>query len=150
MKAKKLGWVLTAMTMALVIFSLLAACAPGEEVLVTQLNGENKVQPIKFGHSNIYLIKTEGGYILVDAGMPDMEKELDAVFEEVGVDPETVRVVMPVRVGFDRGGTDRDAGCGDELHVRTSCRPVGVESGVITRPQTNDRQRCNYSGVILP
>ena len=37
---------------------------------------------------------------------------------EVRVHPEAVGIIVPVGVGFDRDGTDRDAGCGDELHVK--------------------------------
>lgn len=48
--------------------------------------------------------------------------------EQVGVDAQAVRVIVPIGVGFDRSGADGDAGRGDELHVkdllqaRNSCR----------------------------
>jgi len=71
----------------------------------SNIKGENKVQPVKFGHSNIYLIKTESGYILVDAGMPDMEKKLDAVFEEVGGDPKSVQLIIATHGHLDHVGT---------------------------------------------
>jgi hypothetical protein len=38
------------------------------------------VQPVKFGHSNVYFIKTENGHILVDAGMPGDNTKLDEIF----------------------------------------------------------------------
>jgi hydroxyacylglutathione hydrolase len=104
-KAKKLGWVLTAMTMALVIINLLVACGPEEEVLVMQLNSENKVQPIKLAGANIYLIKTESGYILVDAGMPGMGEKLDEVFAEVGVDPKSVQLIIATHGHLDHIGS---------------------------------------------
>ena len=71
--------------------------------------------------------------------------------EQIGIDAETVRVVVPIGVGFDRDGADRDAGCGDELHVEDL--PAGPEATIlsaITHPRAIDRQRCNYSDVILP
>jgi hydroxyacylglutathione hydrolase len=71
----------------------------------SNIKGENKVQPIKFGHSNIYLIKTESGYILVDAGMPRMEEKLDAVFEEVGVDPKSVQLIIATHGHLDHVGS---------------------------------------------
>ena len=71
----------------------------------SNIEGENKVQPIKFGHSNIYLIKTESGYILVDAGMPDMEKKLDEVFEKAGVDPKSVQLITATHGHLDHVGT---------------------------------------------
>ena len=43
---------------------------------IPNIKGKNRVQPISFGHYNIYLIKTETGYILVDGGMALIEKLL--------------------------------------------------------------------------
>jgi len=43
-------------------------------------NENSVVQPVKFGHSNVYFIRTENGHILVDAGMPGDTKKLDEVF----------------------------------------------------------------------
>jgi hydroxyacylglutathione hydrolase len=65
------------------------------------LEGENKVQPVKFGHSNIYLIQTASGYILVDAGMPDMGEKLDRVFEEAGVEPQSVQLIVATHGHMD-------------------------------------------------
>lgn len=95
---------MTAMAMALMMSSMLAAC-DSEEVVVRQINGENKVQPVKFGHSNIYLIQTEGGNILVDAGMPNMEEELDAVFRESAVDPKSVQLIVATHGHLDHVGS---------------------------------------------
>jgi hydroxyacylglutathione hydrolase len=63
------------------------------------------VQPIKFGHSNIYLIETDSGHILVDAGMPDMGEKLDGVFEEAGVDPKSVRLIIASHGHLDHVGS---------------------------------------------
>jgi len=104
-KAKKLGRVLIAMAMALVIISMLAACGPGEEVLVMQTNGESKVQPVKLAGANIYLITTESGHILVDAGMPGMGEKLDELFEEVGVDPKSVQLIIATHGHLDHIGS---------------------------------------------
>jgi len=71
----------------------------------SNIEGENKVQPVKFGHSNIYLIKTESGYILVDAGMPNMEKKLDEVFEKAGVDPKSVQLIIATHGHLDHIGS---------------------------------------------
>jgi glyoxylase-like metal-dependent hydrolase (beta-lactamase superfamily II) len=103
-RVRRLRWALTPMAMALVMSSMLAVCG-SEEVVVTQINSEDKVQPVRFGHSNIYLIQTEGGHILVDAGMPDMEEELDAVFRESGVDPKRVQLIVATHGHLDHVGT---------------------------------------------
>jgi glyoxylase-like metal-dependent hydrolase (beta-lactamase superfamily II) len=66
---------------------------------------ENRVRPIKFGHPNIYLIQTERGYILVDAGMPNMGEELDRVFQEFGVDPKSVKLIIATHGHLDHVGS---------------------------------------------
>ena len=52
--------------------------------------------------------------------------------EQVGVDAEAVRVVVPIGIRFDRDGADRDARCGDELHVGISLRARRRRMCVIT------------------
>lgn len=71
----------------------------------TANRGEGRVQPIKFGHVNIYLIRTEGGYILVDAGMPNSGDELDRVFQEAGVDPKSVELIIATHGHLDHIGS---------------------------------------------
>ena len=43
-------------------------------------NETSVVQPVKFGHANVYFISTENGHILVDGGMTGDTKKLDEVF----------------------------------------------------------------------
>ena len=76
-----------------------------EPVYGSNNNGGNKVQPVKFGHSNIYLIKTESGYILVDAGMPNKEKDLDDVFVNSGIDPQSVQLIIATHGHLDHVGS---------------------------------------------
>ena len=71
----------------------------------SNIEGENKVQPIKFGHSNIYFIKTKNGYILVDAGMPNMGEKLDEEFEKAGVDPKSVQLIIATHGHLDHIGS---------------------------------------------
>ena len=67
--------------------------------------GENKVRPIPLGHFNIYLIETEGGYILVDAGMPNMGGKLDQAFAQAGVDPQRVGLIIATHGHLDHVGS---------------------------------------------
>lgn len=67
--------------------------------------GENRVVPIKFGHVNIYLIRTERGHVLVDAGMPNSEEKLDNAFQEAGVDPQRVELIIATHGHLDHIGS---------------------------------------------
>lgn len=67
--------------------------------------GENRIVPIKLGHVNIYLIRTEGGYVLVDAGMPNSGEKLEAAFQEAGVDPKSVQLIITTHGHLDHVGS---------------------------------------------
>jgi len=62
------------------------------------------VQPVKFGHSNVYLIRTEDGHILVDAGMPGDPETLDEVFATAGVEPSSIRLIVVTHGHMDHMG----------------------------------------------
>lgn len=66
---------------------------------------EGKVQTIEFGHSNIYLLQTESGYILVDAGMPNMGEKLDCVFQELEVNPKSIQLIIATHGHLDHVGS---------------------------------------------
>lgn len=63
------------------------------------------VQPVKFGHPNVYLIETTTGYIMVDVGMPNLEKQLDEVFDKARVDPKSVQLIILTHGHMDHVGT---------------------------------------------
>lgn len=67
--------------------------------------GEIAVQPVKLGHANIYFIATDYGYIMVDAGVPRMEKQIDAAFEKAGVDPQNVQLIILTHGHMDHVGS---------------------------------------------
>jgi hydroxyacylglutathione hydrolase len=72
----------------------------------SNLDGQEfAVQPISFGICNIYLIKTRGGYILVDTGMPNMERQIDVAFAKAGVDPDDVQLIIVTHGHLDHVGT---------------------------------------------
>jgi glyoxylase-like metal-dependent hydrolase (beta-lactamase superfamily II) len=90
--------------MAVIIIGFLAACGPEEELQVIQVHGEDKVQPVKLGGVNIYLIQTESGYILVDTGMPMMSEQLDQAFVQAEVDPKSVQMIVLTHGHMDHIG----------------------------------------------
>jgi glyoxylase-like metal-dependent hydrolase (beta-lactamase superfamily II) len=62
------------------------------------------VQPVKFGHANIYFIKTTIGYILVDTGMPRNNDKLDEAFMMAGVAPTSVDLIIVTHGHMDHVG----------------------------------------------
>lgn len=71
----------------------------------SNVQDDNKIRPVKLGHVNIYLIETKSGHILVDAGMPRMEDELDGAFKEAGVDPKSVLLIIATHGHLDHIGS---------------------------------------------
>jgi glyoxylase-like metal-dependent hydrolase (beta-lactamase superfamily II) len=69
-----------------------------------QTSAESKVRPVKLGGVNIYFLKTESGHILVDAGMPGMGRELDDVFSNLGIDPQSVQLIVATHGHLDHIG----------------------------------------------
>lgn len=62
------------------------------------------VQPVEFGHANIYFIETETGYILVDTGMPGQREKLNEIFSMVEVDPKNVELIILTHGHMDHIG----------------------------------------------
>ena len=67
--------------------------------------GGNRVKPIKLGHCNIYLIETDRGYILVDAGMPNSDGKLDSAFRQAGIEPGSVQLIIATHGHLDHVGS---------------------------------------------
>jgi hydroxyacylglutathione hydrolase len=65
---------------------------------------DSVVQPVGFGHANVFLIRTGDGYILVDAGMPGDPETLDEVFATAGVDPSTIELILVTHGHMDHMG----------------------------------------------
>jgi hydroxyacylglutathione hydrolase len=67
-------------------------------------NENSVVQPVTFGHANVFFIRTRDGHILVDAGMPGDPGKLDDVFATVGVDPSTIGLIVVTHGHMDHMG----------------------------------------------
>lgn len=62
------------------------------------------VQPVKFGFSNIYFIKTSRGYLLVDTGMPNSDEQFEVVFKKSTIDPKRVHLIILTHGHLDHIG----------------------------------------------
>lgn len=74
------------------------------EVEISYEPTDGIVQPIKFGHSNIYFIKTDTGYILIDAGVPGAEEKFDEVLELTDIDPKNIKLIIVTHGHMDHIG----------------------------------------------
>jgi glyoxylase-like metal-dependent hydrolase (beta-lactamase superfamily II) len=72
--------------------------------MTENLKIENRVLPIKFGHVNIYLIKTEVGYIQVDTGMPNTAKKFEETLRIHGIDVDEVMLIILTHGHLDHVG----------------------------------------------
>jgi glyoxylase-like metal-dependent hydrolase (beta-lactamase superfamily II) len=67
-------------------------------------NSSDRVLPVNLGHYNIYFVRTEDGYILVDTGMAVTRKALDKAFAQVGIDPQEVKLIVVTHAHLDHVG----------------------------------------------
>ncbi len=84
---------------------------------------------LRLGHVNVYLIRGNDGYLLVDAGVPGREDVLFSWLEQRGIPPAAIRLVVVTHVHFDHVGSLR------AIRDRTGCAvavPEG-ESGYLER-----------------
>ena len=106
-----------------------------------QAAGDNRVHPIQHTGANIYLIETDNGHILVDAGMPGQGKKLDKALAEMGVDPKSVQLIVATHGHLDHIGSIAHAQQvtgGSVLCHRSFAE--GLESGVFEKaiPRTKN------------
>ena len=76
-----------------------------EKRYMKNLELDKKVLPFNVGHVNIYFIETDHGHILVDTGMPNSNKKIDAAFKNFSVDPKTVQLVILTHGHMDHVGS---------------------------------------------
>jgi hydroxyacylglutathione hydrolase len=90
----------------IIVFGVVTMMAfSNDEIIFEPNTNENSVvQPVRFGHSNVYFIRTEDGNILVDAGMPGDTDNLDEVFAVAGVEPHSIRLIVVTHGHMDHIG----------------------------------------------
>ena len=72
---------------------------------MNSLEPEKKIMPFNVGHVNIYFIETDRGHILVDTGMPNSNKKIDAAFKKFSVDPKSVQLIILTHGHLDHVGS---------------------------------------------
>ena len=104
---KYIKWI-AALVLLAIIFIIIGFFANLQDNTITfePITGtENIVQPVKVGYANIYFIKTQDGYILVDAGMIGSENALDEVFSRLNIEPASVSLIITTHGHLDHVGS---------------------------------------------
>ncbi len=83
---------------------LMKAFSNTEITFEPSTNENSVVQPVRFGHANVFFIRTEDGHILVDAGMPGDPEKLDEVFATAGVEPSSIQLIVVTHGHLDHMG----------------------------------------------
>jgi len=63
------------------------------------------IKQIKLGKSNAYLIETEKGFILIDAGMPDKVGKIKKILVEKNADLKDITLIIITHVHYDHVGS---------------------------------------------
>jgi len=74
------------------------------------------VHLIRGGVSNVYLVRTPGGYVLVDAGTPSDPPRVLSYISQLGLEPSAIKFVLLTHSHWDHAGGLR------ELVLRTGAR----------------------------
>lgn len=111
------------------------------------------VQPVEFGHANIYFIETETGYILVDTGVPGQKEKLNEIFTMVEVDPKNIDLIILTHGHMDHMGMASYAKeiTGAEVLVHESISE-NIEQGkyVDATAQNSYGRLLNFMTALLP
>jgi hydroxyacylglutathione hydrolase len=83
---------------------MVKAFSNSEIAFEPNVNENSVVQPVTFGHANVFFIRTKSGHILVDAGMPGDTVKLDEVFATAGVEPSSIRLIVVSHGHLDHMG----------------------------------------------
>jgi hydroxyacylglutathione hydrolase len=60
--------------------------------------------PYKLGSVNCYLVKIDGGYVLIDTGSSNRRSELESALESAGCKPGNLKLIVITHGDFDHVG----------------------------------------------
>jgi hydroxyacylglutathione hydrolase len=66
---------------------------------------EGKIVPVSLRYYNVYFIRTDDGYILVDTGMPRDSRALQRAFSKAGIKPQDVKLIIITHAHVDHVGS---------------------------------------------
>ena len=103
-KITKISLIIAGTLLAIILVAFVVMGIAFSKVEVDYEPTYDIVQPVKFGPANIYLLKTETGHILVDAGVAGAEEKLDEVFTSIKIDPKSIQLIIVTHGHWDHIG----------------------------------------------
>jgi glyoxylase-like metal-dependent hydrolase (beta-lactamase superfamily II) len=71
---------------------------------ITTIEFPMKIAGINMGTSNCFLIKADGGFMLIDTAIPNKRAELDKALEEAGCRPGNLKLIVITHADLDHTG----------------------------------------------
>ena len=129
--------------MALLV-TCLAACG-GVSVTTHRVADDLKIHQLELSVSNVYVVETDEGSILVDAGNPRQEQKILKGIQKAGVYPRDVRAIVITHAHADHTGSA--AALAEELEVPVILQSLDAEQ--VAKGRNAKMKSQNLTAVFL-
>ncbi|MHA1996084.1 MAG: MBL fold metallo-hydrolase [Candidatus Hodarchaeales archaeon] len=116
-----------------------------EEVLET--NDGSNIIPIKLGIVNCYIIKAEGGNILIDTAYASKRKDLERKLNDIGISSKNLKLIVLTHQDFDHTGNA--AYLREKYNTQIGMHKIDAEAVERGDMLWNRRMRNPFSRLIL-
>ncbi len=100
---------------------------------------DTNIQVLKLGFVNVFLVKAEAGYVLIDTGVAQQWKQLETQLLRAGALPDKLKLVVITHGDYDHTGNC--ANLQQQYRARIAMHPGDVEmvkSGRLTKRQAKN------------